>query len=149
MRNRVQTNLPAHRGRGVSTDFRRQGMGCFVAGGGKKENDVRDEPHHQRFGSEIIHKQFSVESLRPESKFMYSSSRLVTLCLSEVVFPLGDELEWSEVGQRLMWAHAVVGFLPAEQLAVQHGGLIGFGLDLVELLVVGTIRPFHVGIELR
>lgn|SRR6267378_4483619 len=70
MRNRVQTNLPAHRGRGVSTDFRRQGVGCFVARGGKKENDVRDEPHHQRFGSEIIHKQFSVESPRPESKFM-------------------------------------------------------------------------------
>ena len=45
-------------------------MGCFVARGGKKENDVRDEPHHQRFGSEIIHKQFSVESPRPESKFM-------------------------------------------------------------------------------
>src|SRR5882762_2389943 len=70
MRNRVQTNLPAHRGRGVSTDFRRQGVGCFVARGGKKENDVRDEPQHQRFGSEIIHKQFSVESPRPESKFM-------------------------------------------------------------------------------
>src|SRR6266478_2312584 len=84
-----------------------------------------------------------------EVKKVYSSSRLVTLCLSEVAFPLGDELEWSEIGQRLMWAHAVVGFLPAEQLAVQHGGLIGFGLDLVELLVVGTIRSFHVGIELR
>jgi hypothetical protein len=29
---------------------------------------------------------------------VYSSSRLVTLCLSLVAFPLGDELEWSEVG---------------------------------------------------
>ena len=88
MRNRVQTNLPAHRGRGVSTDFRRQGVGCFVARGGKKENDVRDEPHHQRFGSEIIHKQFSVESPRPESKFM-GQLREPALGKIRLSFPLG------------------------------------------------------------
>src|SRR5260370_12063555 len=51
---------------------------------------------------------------RKKIKKVYSSSRLVTLCLSLVAFPLGDELEWSEVGQRLMRAHTVVGFLPAQ-----------------------------------
>src|SRR6267143_6085474 len=88
----------------------------------------------------LLDVQISLRGAARSVNRVYSSSRLVTLCLSEVAFPLSDELEWSEVGQRLMRAHAVVGFLPAEQLAVQHGGLIGFGMDLVELLVVGTIR---------
>lgn len=43
----------------------------------------------------------------------------MTLCLSKVAFPAGDELERSEVGQGLVRSHAVVGFFPAQQLAVQ------------------------------
>ena len=73
----------------------------------------------------------------------------MTLCLSEVAFPLGDELEWGEVGQRLMRAHTVVGFLPTQQLAVQRGHLVGLRLDFAEFLVVGAVGPFHVGVELR
>jgi hypothetical protein len=37
---------------------------------------------------------------------MYSSSRLVTLCLSGLKFPTSDELEWSEVGQGLVRTQA-------------------------------------------
>ncbi len=40
------------------------------------------------------------------------SSRLVTLCLSPVEFPTGDEFQWGEVGERLVRAHAVVGVFP-------------------------------------
>ena len=47
-------------------------------------------------------------------KVVYSSSRLVTLCLSLVAFPAGDEFQRSEIGQRLVWANAVIDFLPAE-----------------------------------
>src|SRR5258705_2467750 len=41
-------------------------------------------------------------------KRMYSSSRLVTLCLSPLEFPAGDEFQWREVGCRLVPADAVV-----------------------------------------
>ena len=43
---------------------------------------------------------------------MYSSSRLVTLCLSPLEFPAGDEFQWREVGERLVRADAVVGVFP-------------------------------------
>jgi len=45
-------------------------------------------------------------------KTLYSSSRLVTLCLSPISFPTGDEFQWGEVGERLVGAHAVVGVFP-------------------------------------
>src|SRR5579859_4210121 len=68
MRNRVQTDLPAHRGRGVPADFCRQRMRCFMARRGKEKNDIRDEPHHQHFGCQIIHMYFSLETPPTESK---------------------------------------------------------------------------------
>jgi hypothetical protein len=64
---------------------------------------------------------------------MYSSSRLVTLCLSP--FPTGDEFGWGEVGKKLVRAHAVVGVLPAAELMIEPRGLIGVGVHLV-----GTLR---------
>src|SRR6266700_769826 len=81
--------------------------------------------------------------------FVYSSSRLVTLCLSWVVFPTGDEFQWGEVGERLMRAHAVVGVLPTEQLTIQPWRLIGVGVYLIELFVVGAVRALHVRVQLR
>jgi hypothetical protein len=66
---------------------------------------------------------------------MYSSSRLVTLCLSPLEFPTGDEFEWGEVGQGLMGTDAVVGVLPAAELMIEPRGLIGVGVHLV-----GTLR---------
>jgi hypothetical protein len=44
---------------------------------------------------------------------LYSSSRLVTLCLSPMEFPTGDEFQWGEVGEGLVRAHTVVGMFPA------------------------------------
>src|SRR6266699_693286 len=84
-----------------------------------------------------------------KSKILYSSSRLVTLCLSWVVFPTGDEFQWGEVGERLMRAHAVVGVLPTEQLTIQPWRLIGVGVYLIELFVVGAVRALHVRVQLR
>ena len=43
---------------------------------------------------------------------VYSSSGLVTLGLLSFCFPLLEEFERSEVAQRLMRTHAVVGLLP-------------------------------------
>lgn len=40
---------------------------------------------------------------------MYSSGRLVTLCLSEFKFPTSDEFERSEVSQGFVRAHAIGG----------------------------------------
>src|SRR5207245_9127826 len=52
-------------------------------------------------------------------KEVYSSSRLVTLCLSPMKFPTGDEFQRSEVGERLVRAHAVVGVFPMAQLVIE------------------------------
>jgi len=57
---------------------------------------------------------------------VYSSSRLVTLCLSGIRLPSSDEFKGGEIGQRLVWSHAVVGVFPAQQLAVERRHLIGF-----------------------
>ena len=45
---------------------------------------------------------------------LYSSSRLVTLCLSEIALPSSDEFQWGKVSQRLVGADAIVSFLPAQ-----------------------------------
>src|SRR5882762_11148923 len=83
-----------------------------------------------------------------EVKGVYSSSRLVTLRLSEVVFPTGDRFQWSEVGKRLVWSDVVVNFLPVSQLTVQSGHLIGLRMHLVELFVVSAVGTFHVAVQL-
>src|SRR6266851_6316886 len=81
-------------------------------------------------------------------KGLYSSSRLVTLCLSRIRLPSSDKFKWGEVGQGLVWTHTVVGFLPVPQLPVEHRQLIRLGLHLVKLFVVGAMRAFHVGVQL-
>jgi hypothetical protein len=63
---------------------------------------------------------------------MYSSSRLVTLCLSVVVFPPAYEFEWGEVGEGLVWTDAVVGSLP-EEFLIKDGQLVRVGSDLGKL----------------
>src|SRR6266849_1781089 len=80
--------------------------------------------------------------------WVYSSSRLVTLCLSRIRLPSSDKFKWGEVGQGLVWTHTVVGFLPVPQLPVEHRQLIRLGLHLVKLFVVGAMRAFHVGVQL-
>src|SRR5579859_1439810 len=77
----------------------------------------------------------------------YSSSRLVTLCLSPFVFPAGDEFQWGEVGERLMGAHAVVGVFPMAQLVIEAWWLVGVRVHLVELFMVGAVRALDVGIQ--
>src|SRR5256885_1995289 len=80
---------------------------------------------------------------------VYSSSRLVTLCLSRIRFPSSEKFEGSEVGEGLMGPYAVVGFLPAAQLLVKRGQLIGGGLHFVEFLVVSAVGALHVGVQFR
>jgi len=82
-------------------------------------------------------------------KPLYSSSRLVTLCLSSFVFPAGDEFQWGEVGEGLVWADGVVDLLPVAELAIEDGQLVRVGLYLVELFVVGAMGTLHMAIELR
>jgi hypothetical protein len=65
-------------------------------------------------------------------KLLYSSSRLVTLCLSPIVFPTGDEFQWSEISERLVRAHAIVGVFPAAQLLIEPGWVGGSILKEIE-----------------
>ena len=80
---------------------------------------------------------------------MYSSSRLVTLCLSPMEFPSGDEFQRSEVGEGLVRAHAVVGMFPMAQLMIEPWWLIGVGVHLVKLFVVSAMGAFDMGIQFR
>ncbi len=94
--------------------------------------------------------QVRVISLRLEnqkSNLLYSSSRLVTLGLLWFCFPLLEEFEWSEVAQRLMRTHAVVGLLPLAQLPVERGHVPSLDRHFVELLVVGAMGPLHVSVQ--
>src|SRR5258708_29860387 len=80
---------------------------------------------------------------------LYSSSRLVTLCLSPISFPTGDEFQWGEVGERLVRAHAVVGVFPMAQLMIELQWLIRVRVHLIELFMVGSVRALDMGIEFR
>src|SRR5258708_40055115 len=80
---------------------------------------------------------------------LYSSSRLVTLCLSLISFPTGDEFQWGEVGERLVRAHAVVGVFPMAQLMIELQWLIRVRVHLIELFMVGAVRALDMGIEFR
>src|SRR5712672_4613320 len=80
---------------------------------------------------------------------LYSSSRLVTLCLSRVCLPASEKFERGEVGEGLMGPYTVVGFLPASQLLVERGQLIGVGLHFIEFLIVGAVGALHMGVQFR
>src|SRR6267154_578724 len=82
-------------------------------------------------------------------KRLYSSSRLVTLCLSRVRLPASEKFERGEIGEGLMGPYAVVGFLPASQLLVERGQLIGVGLHFVEFLIVSAVGALHMGVQFR
>src|SRR6266852_3808370 len=85
----------------------------------------------------------------PNCEWVYSSSRLVTLGLSPKEFPTGDEFQWSEVGERLVGAHAVVGVFPMAQLVIEPQRLVRVGVHLIELFMVGAVRALHVRVQLR
>lgn len=73
----------------------------------------------------------------------------MTLCLSSLEFPAGDEFQWGEVGERLVRAHAVVGMLPLAELTIEPRGLIRVGMHLVELFMVGAVGTLDMGIQFR
>ena len=62
----------------------------------------------------------------------------MTLCLSPIVFPTGDEFQWGEIGEGLVRAHAVVGVFPIAQRVVEPWWLIGVRVHLIELFVVSA-----------
>ena len=82
-------------------------------------------------------------------KCVYSSSRLVTLCLRPIVFPTSDEFQWSEVSEGLVRAHAVVGVLPIAELMIEALWLVGVCVHLVELFVMGAVGSLDMGVQLR
>src|ERR1022692_2536833 len=110
------------------------------------------EPAQQRAVQTTVftHRSISASLLDAQGsvKVVYSSSRLVTLCLSEIQFPASDEFQWGEVVERLVRPHAVVGCLPMTQLPVENGQLIGLRLDLVELFVVSAMGTLDVAVQL-
>ena len=79
---------------------------------------------------------------------LYSSSRLVTLGLLSLRLLLAEELLWGKVAQGLVRTHCVIGKLPKAELLVQGSDLQGKVIDLIELLGMGTLCPFHGTIEL-
>ena len=50
---------------------------------------------------------------------------------------------WGKVAQGLVRTHCVIGKLPKAELLVQGSDLQGKVIDLIELLGMGTLRPFH------
>ena len=79
---------------------------------------------------------------------MNSSSRLVTLGLLSLRLLLAEELLWGKVAHGLVRTHCVIGKLPRAELLVQGCDLQGKVFDLIELLGMGTLCPFHRTIEL-
>ena len=53
---RIQGNLAAEGGSGVSSEFGDEGVGRFVACGGEKKGNVPDEAERKHFGREIWHR---------------------------------------------------------------------------------------------
>ena len=81
-------------------------------------------------------------------KSVYWSSRLVTLGLLSLRLLLAEELLWGKVAHGLVRTHCVIGKLPKAELLVQGCDLQGKVFDLIELLGMGTLCPFHRTIEL-
>ena len=89
-----------------------------------------------------------IAALHPLNQRLYSSSRLVTLGLLSLRLLLAEELLWGKVAQGLVRTHCVIGKLPKAELLVQGSDLQGKVIDLIELLGMGTLCPFHGTIEL-
>jgi len=83
---------------------------------------------------------------------VYSSSRLVTLCLLSWVVQLREELEGCKVTQGLVRAEGVVGMLPGGEVLIQGGHLQVAIIQLISAsggLRMGPLGPLHAAIELR
>ena len=68
VRNGIQGDLSAESSGGVSTDFRDERVSGFVARGGEKKNDVRDETGQENSWGEIRHRHVRLGFRREESK---------------------------------------------------------------------------------
>ena len=82
-------------------------------------------------------------------KWLYSSSRLVTLELLLLGFPLVQELARSEIAQGLVRPDSVVDTLPCQEFSVQGGYVEGEISNLIKLLCVSTLSSLNAAIELR
>ena len=72
----------------------------------------------------------------------------MTLGLLSLRLLLAEELLWGKVAQGLVRTHCVIGKLPKAELLAQGSDLQGRVIDLIELLGMGTLCPFHGTIEL-
>ena len=79
---------------------------------------------------------------------MYSSSRLVTLCLLGKGLVLGEELKRGKVTESLVRAHGIVDAFPSPEIAIEGGELERVGDNLMELLGMGPLGGFDPAIEL-
>src|SRR6266446_7050845 len=80
---------------------------------------------------------------------MYSSSRLVTLCLFRFAFPLEQEFLGSKISQGLVRAHTVVSIFPDSQLLVKRRqAWLAVG-QFVEFFVMRAIGPLHMAVQFR
>src|SRR5258708_36382002 len=113
---------------------------------GARSSHLSYRPQHRRGN---VHNYLIVRWFSVFRNCVYSSSRLVTLCLSPISFPTGDEFQWGEVGERLVRAHAVVGVFPMAQLMIELQWLIRVRVHLIELFMVGAVRALDMGIEFR
>ena len=103
----------------------------------------RSAPPEYLWGPAVI-----LPKLPAKRQSMYWSSRLVTLGLLSLRLLLAEELLWGKVAQGLVRTHCVIGKLPKAELLVQGSDLQGKVIDLIELLGMGTLCPFHGTIEL-
>ena len=85
----------------------------------------------------------------PSRVVVYSSSRLVTLELLLLGFPLVQELARSEIAQGLVRPDSVVDTLPCQEFSVQGGYVEGEISNLIKLLCVSTLSSLNAAIELR
>ena len=78
---------------------------------------------------------------------VYSSSRLVTLCLLERDGFGVRNSRGGKVTERLVRAHRIVDAFPSPEIAIEGGELKRARDDLIELLGMPSLRPFQVSIE--
>ena len=102
--------------------------------------------NYKRF---LLFSQLSILLHKSRRKRLYSSSRLVTLELLLLGFPLVQELARSEIAQGLVRPDSVVDTLPCQEFSVQGGYVEGEISNLIKLLCVSTLSSLNAAIELR
>lgn len=58
------------------------------------------------------------------------------------------ELQWRLISQRLMGSDTIIDMFPLPELLIQFRDGPGTLIDLMKLLPIGPMRPFHRPIEL-